>query len=238
MEIETDAACLRADSNRADEIDLYDDLIAFCNLSPEEQRKESAPRLTITSEHESKTANQFFYADLAASNESILEPVMEQQDRDFELIEQSSFDLTDQPGLRPLEESPTYSIEDFPFELPDEPAFQKESETSSKPIETGEPPKKKSDYLDLDYLLRVTGPLAAFAATANAASSLLACKDCGSRASGEDMFCVTCGGLLDQPEPSEAAAVVLIKAACESCDSPVEDDEIFCPSCGAVLEGI
>ena len=204
MELETDEASLSADSKRADEIDLYDDLMAFCNLSPEEQRKESAPRLPIRPEFKSQPANQFFYPDLAASNESALEPVIEQTDRSFELVEQTS----------------TYSIKDSPFELPDE------------------LPKKKSDYLDLNYLLRVTGPLAAVAATTNAASPLLACKDCGSQASSADMFCVTCGGLLDQPEAPEAVAVVATKPACEACASPVEADEIFCPSCGAVLETI
>ena len=226
MELDTDEASLCADSNSIDEIDLYDDLMAFSNLSPEEQEKESAKRLINKSEPVVQSSNQFFYVDPVASNESILESVIEQEDRSFEILEQSSFD----------EESSNHTIEDFPFEQPNEPAIQKERESSFKIVDAGEPPKKKSDYLDLSYLLRVTGPLVALGVTANAASSLLVCRDCGSQASSEDMFCVTCGGLLDEAETSEAAAVVAIKSACEACGSPVEEDEIFCPSCGTVLD--
>src|SRR5215216_3351470 len=118
MELETDEASLRADSNDVDEIDLYDDLNAFSNLSPEEQKKESAPRSINNSEPAPQSANQFFYDDPAASSEPITEPVSEQEDRSFELIEQSSFDLIEQPVSRTVEEPSTDPIENFPFELP------------------------------------------------------------------------------------------------------------------------
>jgi RNA polymerase subunit RPABC4/transcription elongation factor Spt4 len=237
MELETDEVSLRANSNGVDEIDLYDDLMAFSSLSPEEQKKESEPRVTNKSEHASQSASQFFYADLPASDEPILEPTTEMDDRSFELIEQSSFDLIGQPMSQPVEEPSANTNEGSPFELPDEPAFQEVRESSSRLIEAAEPRQKKSDYLDLNYLLRVTGPLVALGVTA-AGSSLLACRDCGSPASGEDMFCVTCGGLLDQSEVSEAATAVAVKSACDDCGSLVEEGEIFCPSCGSVLEGL
>jgi hypothetical protein len=207
MKLETDEANLRADSNRVDEIDLYDDLIAFTDLSPEEQKKESEPRVMSDSAPAMQDAGQFFYSDLLASNEPALDPRKESVDRSFELVAQSS-----------------YPVKDYPVETSSAHVFQSH--------------QKKSDVdLDLAYLLRVTGPLVVPGVTASASLPQLVCSDCGTQSSNEDMFCVTCGGLLDKLEVPEASEAVEVKLVCDGCGSVVVEDEIFCPACGAVLEG-
>jgi hypothetical protein len=255
MELETDEANLRADSSRIDEIELYNDLIAFSSLSPEERGKELPERIASTARPATQAAGEFVYADLDASSKPAPEPVEERGSQGFELIGPSSFELVDQPVSQTVEEPSAFTVEDIPFETQDEPAPDVERGSSFELLQAEEPRQKKSDYLDLNYLLRVTGPLIAFGMSASEASPLLVCRDCGSQSSIEDMFCVTCGELLDKPEPPNAepanielvtldianasgagaAAGEALKLACHDCDCMVEDGEIFCPACGAVL---
>jgi hypothetical protein len=252
MEFKTDEANLRTDSNQTGEIDLYDELVAFSNLSPEEQKAERASRVARASEPTSQSTDEFIFADLVQAGESAFELVEQRDIQSIEPIIEPSFELMDQAELPPVKEPSTNPLEDFSFELPDEPVREPAREPVCEPAREpargmdrksspervqANPSNQSSDAeLDLAYLLRVTGPLLALGLTMNAASSLLICGDCRSQSSSEDMFCVNCGGLLYEAELSEgdveAAASGL---TCESCKYLIEEDEIFCPSCGSVI---
>jgi RNA polymerase subunit RPABC4/transcription elongation factor Spt4 len=232
MEFKTDEANLRADSNQAGEIDLYDELVAFSSLSPEDQSCVPAPRPVNDSE------------------EAICEPVKGRENQSVEPIKQQPFDLIDRAELRPVEEPSANAIEDFPFELPYEPAPEMERKPSFESPRAGQSnpgqPNQGTGDLDLAYLLRVTGPLIALGLTMNSDSSLLVCRDCRSQSSSKDMFCVNCGGLLEGTEVADAdtddrkisdvaAEAATVKSVCADCNYLIEADEVFCPSCGAVI---
>jgi predicted amidophosphoribosyltransferase len=54
------------------------------------------------------------------------------------------------------------------------------------------------------------------------------CIACGAESSEDDLFCVTCGGFIDEIEaPAQSMAT------CRECEQKIETDEIFCPLCGA-----
>ena len=255
MEFKTDEANLCDVSNRVGELDLYDELVAFTDLAPEDRSRHSTPRLANEAEPAWDATGGFVYADTDGPDEATVEPIKERENQSFEPINQTSFELVDQAELRPAEEPPDNPIEDFPFELPYEPAAVTEREPSYEHPRADESNQCSDVDLDLAYLLRVTGPLIALGMAMSADSSLLVCKDCRSQSSSKDMFCVTCGGLLEDTKVTEAAVdeikvdeikVDEIKVdedmveaaaglACDDCAYLIEEDEIFCPSCGAVI---
>ena len=77
----------------------------------------------------------------------------------------------------------------------------------------------------------ITGALTGFARTATA---MIVCGDCGNQMDGDEMFCIHCGGLMDEEAASAEAALTLANL-CDDCGAVVESDEIFCPSCGSVI---
>jgi RNA polymerase subunit RPABC4/transcription elongation factor Spt4 len=248
MEFKTDEANLCADSNQVGEIDLYGELITFTDLAPEDRSRHSAPRPVNDSEPAWDATVGFVFADADASNEATVEPVNERENQSPEPMNQTSFELVDQEESRPAEEpsgNPTDAdnpIEDFPFELPYEPASVTKRESSFEHPRANESNQRSDVDLDLAYLLRVTGPLIALGLAMNGDSSLLVCKDCRSQSSSKDMFCVTCGGLLEGTGVAEdavdetkvyEAAVEAAGLACDDCAYLIEEGEIFCPSCGA-----
>lgn len=246
MEFKTDEANLRAGSNPTGEIDLYDELVAFSNLSPENQSRGPAPRPVNDSEPAPQAAGGFVYSDLTHSDEAINEQTVGQEGQGSKPMEQPSFELIDRAGSRPAEELSTNPVEDSPFEPPYKPAAEMGRKPSSESPRAGESNHGVTADLDLAYLLRVTGPLVALGLTMNPGSSPLVCKDCRSQSSSKDMFCVNCGGLLESMDASEAATdetsmyesaveAAAVRSVCDDCDYLIEDDEIFCPSCGAVI---
>src|SRR6185295_3866440 len=97
-------------------------------------------------------------------------------------------------------------------EPPQTKAFDKDSNADFQPAE----------------ILKVTGHLAD-SSTIHDLSSI--CGDCGSLASSGDLFCITCGGSLE--EEVECAASL----SCGDCGATIVSDEIFCPSCGSAMFG-
>jgi hypothetical protein len=246
MGFKTDEADLRADSNQGGEIDLYDELVAFSSLSPEDRGRGQSPRFANDSGLAPESAAGFVYADPADSGGPGAATATAQDDLSSEPISFPSFELTDRVESRPVENRPAGPIEDFPFELPYEPVNEMGCRPSFERLQADQSSQSGTGDLDLAYLLRVTGPLIALNVSANSASPLLVCKDCRSQSSSRDMFCVTCGGLLEGAEAGEdgvdeakvsgpAVEVAAASRACGSCDYIIEEDEIFCPSCGTVL---
>ncbi|HEX8088662.1 MAG TPA: hypothetical protein VF762_07400, partial [Blastocatellia bacterium] len=85
MGFKTDEANLRADSNQWGEIDLYDELVAFSSLSPEDRGRGPSPRFTNDSEPAPRPTGGFVYADLAHSGEATAEPATGRDGQSFEL---------------------------------------------------------------------------------------------------------------------------------------------------------
>ena len=215
MEFKTAEPNLRADSNVADvsqnqisEVDLYDELLAFSDLSPEEQEAatvRAAPGNIIDPPAETpaeleappRTDDAFFF-----------EPPQDSpaQEAAFELTEERVVETVEVEAPEPAREPTLDSPQAFAFDDGGNADFQ------------------------MSDIIRVTGPLPGFLTKRDTASVLLVCAECGSPADNEEMFCIACGGLLEEAE----AAVVL---SCDECGSTVASDEIFCPSCGSVMPG-
>ena len=68
----------------------------------------------------------------------------------------------------------------------------------------------------------------------SAGSQLMVCVDCGCSAESDEVFCIRCGGPLEEQGTSgvEAASPARL---CADCGEMVEADEIICPSCGSVM---
>jgi uncharacterized membrane protein YvbJ len=64
---------------------------------------------------------------------------------------------------------------------------------------------------------------------------MIVCGDCGNPSDSGEMFCIHCGGLLDEPAASVEPDILSVAGLCDDCGAMVESDEIFCPSCGSVM---
>jgi hypothetical protein len=84
-------------------------------------------------------------------------------------------------------------------------------------------------------VIKITGALAGFVASKTAGSAIIVCGDCGNPSDNGEMFCIHCGGLLDEPAASDEPAIATVAGLCDDCGAMVESDEIFCPSCGSVM---
>lgn len=219
MEIVKDGGELRSNLNGAStnlndtiEVELYDELVAFSEMSPEQQIIE---------------------AEQAAKNEVIKQPdelsspaIRAFADADF---------VTDQtPGaIKPGEvklSSPTVIAEDETIDYFDElvfettksetndepPALAEESATESQP--NFKPLSNTSPLEDIWSGARVkTGPLAM-------------CQSCGNRADVEDLFCIACGEFLERADLGPDIAT-----NCLACDALIGNDDMFCASCGSMV---
>ncbi|MEN3334285.1 MAG: Double zinc ribbon [Blastocatellia bacterium] len=87
-------------------------------------------------------------------------------------------------------------------------------------------------------VIRITGALAGFVASKTAGSAMIRCGDCGNPSDSGEMFCIHCGGLLDEPAAASVELEILsVAGLCDDCGAMIESDEIFCPSCGSVMAG-
>ena len=84
-------------------------------------------------------------------------------------------------------------------------------------------------------VIRITGALAGFVASKTAGSAMILCGDCGTPSDSGEMFCIHCGGLLDEPAASVGPDTPPVAGLCDDCGAMIESDEIFCPSCGSVM---
>src|SRR6185503_19254781 len=237
MKLNTAEHNLRADSNisdssqgQASEMDLYGDLLAFSSLSPQEQ----------DAAMNRPNANNIIDLPAKSSIEISEQSAACEQQQTFEPAEESLTRAASQPLPQASAESipnPTESGVDLAAEI----AFEMEQESANQMVQeivraqeiASEPAREpasepqrvsafdKNDSADfqLAEILRVTGPLANFPTKQAASSALLVCAECGSLNEAEDVFCITCGGLLE-----EAKRAPLF--SCDDCGSEVSADEI------------
>jgi Double zinc ribbon len=101
-----------------------------------------------------------------------------------------------------------------------------DSEDSHAPSEPSEVRPELSDRLSPSGPLRgLTGDLVFSGVLSGGV-----CRTCGAESAADDLFCITCGGFID-----EIAAALPNKPTCGECGVDIASNEIFCPWCGAVL---
>ena len=216
--------------NSTGELNLYLDLLAFSELSTEEQLAHKERLKVVSSEQVLEAAGEFpGFVEATDSSEEVLssnessEPILESPPA-FATAECDPIAL-----LEPAEMSEPV------FEFP--PAAEQPSTVEpareALPSENTEPPAATVGASDL---FRASGPLSItgflFDPTSKAAPqvmSLAVCASCGSETDGEDLFCVECGAFMDEKGYTEVTG-----SACDDCGLIVTTSELICPACGSV----
>ncbi|HJQ70147.1 MAG TPA: zinc ribbon domain-containing protein [Blastocatellia bacterium] len=205
--------------NSTGELNLYLDLLAFSELSPEEQLAYRERLKLVTPEQVLETAEEFPGFVEAADPLEELPPS----------------NLTSEPPVEPLPEfDPPACDQLAPIESTEmsEPVFEflpdREQPSTAKAADEPLPP---ADLFKASGPLSITGFL--FDPTSEGATrvlSLAVCPSCGSEAEGTDLFCVACGAFM----VDEQAETEVIGSACDDCGLMVAADELICPACGSV----
>lgn len=168
-------------STETAELDLYDELVSFTELSPDQQREElervaraNAP--PVTTAEESASFDFLEQSDLPARDEP-----------ESNSSTEAAFNLIDEPLCDPLDspdgDSSAHTIFAFVEEL--SPETSRGSEDS--PVAAQPDP------------LRSTSPLEdIYSGAMTAAECEHRCESCGAVSSLEDLFCLSCGQLLGE----------------------------------------
>lgn len=220
MKFKTAEPNLRADSNTSDasldevtDINLYDDLLVFSNLSPEEQEA-AMNRPSPVSIIEPSQPSPVEIPELNAVYE-------------FEPVEEYIPDTPPQTNDTFFFEPPARVTKEAAVEIVQQPVIEPVKVTAPTPPQKKTFDKFNTADLQLAEILRVTGQLAD---PSTRPDSLTVCTDCGSSADSEDVFCINCGGSLEEVERAPSLS-------CGDCDAMIVSDEIFCPSCGSAVLG-
>jgi len=96
------------------------------------------------------------------------------------------------------------------------------------------PPANSGALSQSEDVIRITGALEGFVAAKTASVAKITCGDCGQLSDSGELFCIHCGGLLEQVAANAETAIALA-GLCDDCGMMIESDEIFCPSCGSVM---
>lgn len=182
------------------EIDLYTELISFSEL-PAEEKLQSISALQNAAEEAKKRAEEELAkkAALAAAQELVeTEPA----------VTPSSF-----PAQKPIKQSETIPAATEPSATE---APSKLGEAAERrPVSSPKPSGPLSGF-NLPPNIVYTGTIAAGA-----------CISCGAETGEGDLFCVACGGFVDDIETS------VIVPKCRECKKEISSEEVFCPFCGA-----
>jgi hypothetical protein len=189
MEFRSDGSGARASgrltetrSTQKAELDLYDELLSFSALSPEEQRKE-------LERVERKSAQ------LAAAVE---EPAAVR----FDFIEQSDLPARDEPEFNPASEPAFDLVDESLFE----PLDQRSDAAPAEPVfafleEQQTPRASKGSHLisESEDPFDVAGPLEDICSGVMLRNeTTLKCESCGAGSNVEDLFCPSCSQLLGE----------------------------------------
>jgi hypothetical protein len=231
MKLNHSDAAVRAGSINAQtgsssgEIDLYDDLTAFAELSPEEQmRLVDRPEKT-TAETEKPSAQEV--EEEHPSTEPLLAPApiepVESEKTPEETETTSAEKAEKHPPPEPvLALAPIEPVEAVATALLAESA--PDAEDSSAFVEPSE--------VRREVFVRPSGPLGSLTRgfVFTGALSRGVCLACGAESDADDLFCITCGVFIE-----EIGSTPPVKPTCGECKQGIASDEIFCPWCGSVL---
>jgi hypothetical protein len=218
------AISARHGSGRAKEIELYEELLAFVDMTPEEQSRYLYPAKTLqenTGEDAPiETAEPDSSDPVARQVDSIPEPSLTQAASiQTEETLQTNEDIAD------LFDS---SFDSVPFDdsaSPVDSNFDSDAFASS-----GSPVDSNFDFHPLDG----SGPLVGVSFDSGLADTLsgAVCPVCEAESAIDDLFCMSCGNFLNG-----IASTSPSNPTCADCNEPIAIDEIFCPWCGSVLAG-
>jgi RNA polymerase subunit RPABC4/transcription elongation factor Spt4 len=215
--------------NSTGELNLYLDLLAFSELSTEEQLAHKERLKVVSSEQVLEDAGEF--PGFVETTDS--EVVLSSDEPSGPFLESpTAFAAAECDPLAPLE--PTEMSEPvFEFLPAAEQPSPVEPAREALPSENTEPPASSVGASDL---FRASGPLSItgflFDPTSKAAPQVMAlavCVSCGSETDDEDLFCVECGAFMDERGYTE-----LTGSACDDCGLIVTTGELICPACGSV----
>ncbi|MFL6273897.1 MAG: double zinc ribbon domain-containing protein [Blastocatellia bacterium] len=131
--------------------------------------------------------------------------------------------------------SPKAQPTDHHFEARPATAPHAQSSAHTPPVTVETPPPANSGALSQsEDVIRITGALEGFVAAKTASAAKITCGDCGQLSDSGELFCIRCGGLLEQVA-AHAETAIALAGLCDDCGMMIEDDEIFCPSCGSVM---
>ena len=250
MEFNSTEAAVHANSpsgetgSLAGEIDLYDELIAFAELSPEQQRSLIDHKVNPAANEVKVTPvppePEWVRADRATlpgtesvmpevSTETAPEPADEMQ------LESANVDSTG-PAIVVATDASVIAVESAtvtnrPLVVAARPA----TITAPDPA-TPVSPQSSEPALRPPVVKGGSGPLSSFALPSNlvynGTLSLGVCLSCGEPSGANDLFCIACGGFIDEMESTPS-----FNPSCADCGEGISADEIFCPWCGASING-
>lgn len=219
-----------------DEISLYEELVAFVELSPEEQRS----YLERQYARSPQIVSEITPAETLAS-----EPLLpEHFGSEIVSVPFETEFPADANATFVLEPSSTEivaeDVETNPFILAAKPVSADEAvikplaESQSASAKAEDSGQRRQASFELPDLFRATGPLAGLMprpeVTFTGAMTKGVCLACGAESGVEDLFCMTCGAFID-----EVDSTLKLNPSCTECGQRIVTDEIFCPWCGAVL---
>lgn len=200
------------------EIDLYEELLAFAEMSTEEQRLYFA---------EPKSESEQPQATRPSIPESVAPEAIESLDP--EPMESCGPEPIETVDPEPMESCELDLIEGIDAEIVSPSAELAIAYSDSTPwdeeVEVNERAVELSDGSDPLVDLNLDGGF----------TDVLPGKDClacGAESGADDLFCMSCGSFLNGIASNSPSNPV-----CADCSQSITIDEIFCPWCGSVLAG-
>ena len=204
------------------EIDLYDDLTAFAELSPEDQmRLVDRPEKSSTETEKTSAEGEH------PSPEPLLAPApiepVEAEKTPAEREQTSAETAAKHPSPEPvLALAQIEPVEAKATALRAQSASDAGSSNAS--VERSE--------VRPEVFVRPSGPLGSLTRGFVFTGALTrgVCLACGAESDADDLFCITCGVFIE-----EIGSTLPVKPTCAECKQGIAPDEIFCPWCGSVL---
>ena len=226
--------------NNTGELNLYLDLLAFSEMSPENQQADRERHKNVNPNPDFQSPAEFpGFVETGDPFDGILlsgetdEPLLESQI--FESLPESiAAEPVECKHLSFLESATTADplFEFIPASEQVEPAAAPVDAPAPAAIVTTDAPAPAAETNDL---FRASGPLSLsgllFDPTLKSSTQivkLVICPACGSEADGEDLFCVNCGAFIDGKAADEASEPV-----CDDCGLVAAAGELICPVCGS-----
>lgn len=216
-EVCTDSIHPQAGEESAGEIELYDELIAFADVSPEalvrlESGSEPSPEpLEGSADYKVQAHAKFEMAEsesLAAETPSTTWEEAEQN---------ASADWT--PTDSPIQSVESVTTAPAGETDCDSEVLEESSDTGALPVE-GPGPSGPSSGLSVPQEIVYTGSL-----------SRGVCLACGAESGADDLFCLACGDFVDG-----VGSTLPSSRICGECKERIDAEEIFCPWCGSAMQ--
>ena len=231
MKVNHSDAAVRADSisaptgSSSGEIDLYADLTAFAELSPEEQMR------LVNRPEKTSTGTEKPSAEEVEEEHPPTEPLL--APAPIEPLEsETTPEETEKTSAERAEKH--FSPEPVLALAPIEPV---QAEATALPVESASDAADSNASVEpsevrREVFVRPSGPLGSLTRgfVFTGALSRGVCLACGAESDADDLFCITCGVFIE-----EIGSTLPIKPTCAECKQGIASDEIFCPWCGSVL---